>query len=401
MKDYSDDIIFSLLDNDLFIRWIIDPSPELDAFWEKEIKANNELREGARVLKNIIKNIKIEEPKLTSDDKKLIWEKIKHEIDPAKKKRFYQRKWLRIASSVAAVALLVIGGYLYISDHKIEEIDYASFISNEDPVSRSENISLILSDNRTIDIDKDSSNVVYDDEGRINVDSEQIENNEKVDKAIINRLVVPYGKTTTLTLSDGTKIWVNSGSQLIYPSVFTGNKREIYLIGEIYLDVTKNENSPFVIKTNHIDVNVLGTKLNVSAYNDEIEQSVVLVSGAVSVKSNELKGNYNILPNQMFTYGASSNKVNIQRVDVNNYISWIYGYLLLQSETLDKVLQKLERHYNLHFVYNRADLGKIYVSGKLDLKGKIDDALRYISITAPIKYTQEGDKIRIELSPNN
>ncbi len=394
-KNRSDNIISSLLDNDLFMKWIVDPTPELDVFWQNEMNKDHELKDNIYTLKDIIRNIKIEEPTLSTDEKKLIWETIEQNIGRGKvKKKFFLRRWVQ-AASVAAIVLLLSGGYLYVSMNKTEiELDYASMIDDHQP-AQSGDISLILSDNKVVNIKNDSSQVVYDDKGRVNVDSEEIEGTEN-GKPSLNQLIVPYGKTTFLTLSDGTKIWVNSGTKLVYPTVFDDNKREIYLVGEVYLDVTKDENRPFVIKTNHIDVNVLGTKLNVSAYNDTDAQSVVLVSGAVNIKSKELKGNYKIYPSQMFSYDTSSSKADIQKVDVDNYVSWIHGYLMLESESLDLVLQKLERYFNVPFIYDTKGLSNIRVSGKLDLKGTPEDALEYIGITAPISYKINGGKIKIE-----
>lgn len=394
-KNCSDNIISSLLDDDLFLKWIIEPTPELDMFWENEMNRDDALKNNVYTLKDIIKNIKIEEPALSADEKKLIWEKIEQNIGSDKvKKKFFLKRWVQ-AASAAAIVLLLAGGYLYISTNKTEiELDYASMLHNHQ-AAQSGDISLILSDNKVVNIQKDSSQVVYDDKGRINVDSEQIEGTENA-KPSLNQLIVPYGKTTFLTLCDGTKIWVNSGTKLIYPTVFDDRKREIYLVGEVYLDVTKDEDRPFIIKTNHIDVNVLGTKLNVSAYNDANAQSVVLVSGAVNIKSKELEGSYKIYPSQMFSYDIASSKADIQKVDVDNYVSWIHGYLMLESESLDLVLQKLERYFNVSFIYDSKSLNNIRVSGKLDLKGTPENALKYISVAAPISYKTNGEKIKIE-----
>ncbi|MBB4034159.1 hypothetical protein GGR21_000044 [Dysgonomonas hofstadii] len=398
MEKYLNDIIYSLLDDDSFVQWVLCPTLELNMFWEDEFSKSNELRESAYILKNIIKKFKIEEPALSADDKQVIWKNIQQGISRDKKRKTLWRRYMQVAS-VAVIAVLLSGGYLYVvNNSKQIEIDYASMLNDSIGMPSSNNISLILSNNKVVDIQRDSTNVIYDEEGRVNVDSEQIEDTE-TGKASLNQLIVPYGKMTSLTLSDGTKIWVNSGTKLIYPSVFEKNKREIFLVGEIYLDVVKNEKSPFIIKTNHMDVNVLGTQLNISAYADESLHSVVLVSGAVNVKSKELKGTYDIYPDQMFTYGVDSDKADVRKVDVNNYISWIYGYLLLQSESLDRVLQKLERHYNISFTYNTSDFKNIYVSGKLDLRGSPESALNYISITTPITYTINDDTIKIELAP--
>jgi hypothetical protein len=382
------------------MEWIVAPTPELDTFWENETSVDDELKDNVHTLKDIIKNLKIEEPALSTDEKKLIWEKIEQNIGRSKvKKRFFSRRWVQ-AVSVAAIVLLLAGGYFYVSTNKTEaEVDYASML-DDNQTAQSGDISLILSNNKVVNIHKDSSQVVYDNKGRINVDSEVIEGAGE-GKPSLNQLIVPYGKTTFLTLCDGTKIWVNSGTKLIYPTVFDGNKREIYLVGEVYLDVTKDESRPFVIKTNHMDVNVLGTKLNVSAYNDANAQSVVLVSGAVNIKSKELEGSYKIYPSQMFSYDIASGKADIQKVDVDNYVSWIYGYLMLESESLDLLLQKLERYFNVSFIYDAKSFNNIRVSGKLDLKGTPESALRYIGITAPISCKINGEKIKIEFTPKN
>ncbi len=257
MEKYLNDIIYSLLDDDSFVQWVLcPPTLELNMFWEDEFSKSNELRESAYILKNIIKKFKIEEPALSADDKQVIWKNIQQGISRDKKRKTLWRRYMQVAS-VAVIAVLLSGGYLYVvNNSKQIEIDYASMLNDSIGMPSSNNISLILSNNKVVDIQRDSTNVIYDEEGRVNVDSEQIEDTE-TGKASLNQLIVPYGKMTSLTLSDGTKIWVNSGTKLIYPSVFEKNKREIFLVGEIYLDVVKNEKSPFIIKTNHMDVNVL------------------------------------------------------------------------------------------------------------------------------------------------
>jgi ferric-dicitrate binding protein FerR (iron transport regulator) len=168
-------------------------------------------------------------------------------------------------------------------------------------------------------------------------------------------------------------------------------------MGEAYLDVAKNKDCPFIIRTNYMDVNVLGTELNVSAYQDESTQSVVLVSGAVSVNNKVRENAHNISPNQMFSYSTISNGIDVRKVDVNNYISWIHGYLLLDSESLNLVLQKLERHFNISFIYNAKDFENIFVSGKLDLSGTPENVLKYICIAAPVSYRVDNGVIKIEL----
>lgn len=387
--------ILSLLDNQVFIQWILYPTEELDLYWKNEIEGDSDLSVCVEILKNTLKKIKVEEPELSDDDKKDIWNKIQLRTNKKLRKRLSVKHWWVKVISVAAILMLLVGTYFYFANSgKSPDINYAALL-NDDDSTPSDNISLVLSGDKILNIEDDSTNVTYDQNGRVKVDSEEIETNSDA-KSSLNQLNVPYGKMTSLVLSDGTKVFVNSGTKLIYPPVFAKDKREIYLVGEAYFDVAKNKEWPFVIKTDQMDVKVLGTSLNVSAYSDDDRHSVVLVTGAVNVTSASLKGNYNIYPNQMFSFDVKSNKVGIQEVDVDNYTSWVNGYLMLKSQRLDLVLQKLERHYNCSINYNAPKLADIRVSGKLDLRGSLENALKHISLTTPISYSFDDEGITVK-----
>lgn len=402
MRNPIYNIIEELLKDKSFIQWIINPTPELDKLWKQRTQNNKQLQETIKDLKDILKNIQVKEPEISTEDKKTIWSNIERELHIQQSKRKHKRTFIVSLISAAAVITLLFAGYwlwdLEISNEK--EINYSAYITDDEEIMKTGNINLTLSNNKQIDIEKDSTVITYNAKGQVNIDSKKIQEEETTtgnDALILNQLIVPYGKSTSLILSDGTKIWVNSGSKIIYPSVFDKKKREIFLTGEAYMDVQPDKSAPFIIKTDHININVLGTKLNISAYKDDEIQSVVLVSGSVEVKSKEMKGSYKIEPEQMFAYGTVSNDINIQKVNTDHYISWIEGYLLLRSENLDVVLQKLSRHFNVKFDYNREEFKKIYVSGKLDLKANIEEVLKLISITTPISYSIGENQITIKI----
>lgn len=404
MDQSSKSMVESLLDDDLFIQWVLHPTEQLSRHWKTRMSEDEELRRSAETLKDILKNIRVKEPELSAKDKEMVWARIQLQINEADRgKANRKRTQLIWAASIAASILLIIGGYwIFKGAGYIENIDYSQYALNDDDLMKGGNINLILSDNKRIDIDKDSAVIAYDATGAINIDSEKIEEaiivNKKEKAPEMNRLIVPYGKTTSLILSDGTKVWVNSGSTLVYPVVFDKNRREIFLTGEALLDVAKNDKVPFVVKTKGVELNVLGTVFNVSAYDDDDAQSIVLVSGAVEVKSNNLQGNYTMKPNQRFSYLKDSNEVSIQEVDVANYTSWIHGYLLTQSEGLDNVLQKVARHFNQNLIFDRKNFKNESFSGKLDLKVPIETVLNYIQISTPILYTVTDNDIYIKLS---
>ncbi|MDR0393712.1 MAG: FecR family protein [Tannerella sp.] len=389
MKDDNSDKSQSLPGDDLFWRWLVESTPEPDLFRSQETTENCDL-------KNIITKLKTEEPVLPAEEKELMWNRIKQATGEAKelKKSHQVTTAVRIAAAAVLIGLLA-GLYVYFSRNKQQDIDYMSMIDRIH-ITQSDHISLVLADNKVVDIAKDSLEVVYDHTGKIKIDEQAIEpaaGNEQA--AILHQLIVPYGKTTSLTLSDGTKIWVNSGSKLIYPSVFGNDKREIFCSGEIYLDVAKKERCPFIVKTGYMEINVKGTRFNISAYKDEATHSVVLVSGAVSVRGEMLDDAYDIYPNQMLSYEAGSKNADVLEVDASHHISWIHGYLHFQGERIDRVLQKLEKYFNVSFTYKGSGFDTIYVRGKLDLSGSVENILDYICLTTSLSYIVNDENIEI------
>ncbi|MGL4292158.1 MAG: FecR family protein [Bacteroidales bacterium] len=199
-------------------------------------------------------------------------------------------------------------------------------------------------------------------------------------------LVVPYGKRALLTLGDGSKVWVNAGSVVSYPTRFEGSKREIYLDGEIYIEVSPDKHKPFVIKTSEMEVCVLGTCFNLNSYKNEKEKSVVLVSGKVEVSSRNHKP-VKLLPNQRFERNGDLAKV--EQVKASDYITWKEGYLHLTQMDLAQILKKVSRYYNIRI---DSDQPLHYpCSGRLKLTENPDDVLEMISETAPVRFEKTGD----------
>lgn len=205
-----------------------------------------------------------------------------------------------------------------------------------------------------------------------------------------NRLIVPYGKRSTLVLADGSKVLLNSGTKMEFPSMFSGGEdREIRVEGEIFIDVVKQDNVPFIIQTPNSRITVFGTSFNVSSYSDEKSESVVLVDGSVEVRS----GNSALIlkPNEMAV--IEDGYIEHKTVDVLNYICWTSGYMQLNKTPLNDVLRKIERYYNVNFQYN--DDLKLNVqtcSGKLFLSDNFDDVLEAFSKMTYLQYEKHDDK---------
>ena len=201
--------------------------------------------------------------------------------------------------------LSAIGWYATLRP-KDAETDYLAIIqANPAPDSTNEKVQLVLSNNEKLTIDGTETQLEYKKEGKVNVNSKQVDLSPKGNPAQaqeFNQLIVPVGRRSSITFADGTRLWVNSGSKVVYPVKFAKEKREIFVEGEIYLHVSRDEQKPFIVKTHQMDIKVLGTQFNVTAYENEANMQVVLVSGKVEVNLDKCK---NVLaPNQMFSYDS-------------------------------------------------------------------------------------------------
>jgi ferric-dicitrate binding protein FerR (iron transport regulator) len=207
------------------------------------------------------------------------------------------------------------------------------------------------------------------------------------------QLVVPRGRRTSIKFSDGTVAWVNSGSKLVYPKSFTGKKREIFIEGEIYLEVTKDASKPFCVHSKKFDVVVLGTKFNINAYKEDTENSVVLVDGSVEVTT---KSDFKqkLRPNQGLFFVNES--VKMEDVDASSYISWKDGILKVNGESLGSIFNKLSRFYNVTINYDQSLALEKY-RGKLELNDSIEFVLDNLSFTSQFNYVKDENGIQIRM----
>jgi transmembrane sensor len=208
-------------------------------------------------------------------------------------------------------------------------------------------------------------------------------------------LVVPRNRRITLILSDGSKVWLNSESRLRYPEYFKDNSRMVSLMGEAYFDVRKEDGKPFIVSASEVNIEVLGTTFNVSAYADEQEISTTLVEGSVKVMEKGAKTSHLLGPNERSVFSSVSKTFSVAETDTELYTSWIHGYLKFSSESLDQVIHKLVRSYGVEMKIGDLALREYKFSGKLDLKETVSQVLDVIQLAAPLEYHDENGTIII------
>jgi transmembrane sensor len=315
-------------------------------------------------------------------------------------RKLYTKKLLvrwSIAATLLFAAILTSVVYIRISS-TTEIVNFAQTLNH---IKAGNNTRIILQNGEEVRIDKTQSQIKYDTKGEnILIDSEQrvVQKTDNT-KTVFNTVIVPYGKRIQITLSEGTKVWLNSGSKLVYPAVFVENKREVYIDGEAVFDVMHMKDKPFVVSTKDFDIKVLGTVFNVSAYSDDKYSSTVLEMGKIelicrgaSILSQE---KLDISPGTMAVYDRNQKIFEQKQVDPRKYLSWREGYLILNSEKLENILRKLGRYYNIEMVITDNYLKNATFSGYLDLKNSPQEVLSVVNETTSLSYSIDHEKIFI------
>lgn len=203
---------------------------------------------------------------------------------------------------------------------------------------------------------------------------------------------VAYGETRHLFLPDSSEIWINSGSSIKYPKVFTDDQRQIYLKGEAYFSVKKNPAKPFIVKTEPLSVKVLGTKFNVKAYPGDENVTTTLTSGKVEVFTS-LQESQILRPNEQLTYNINTSAMNIEQVLPVETDAWLVGQILFINSSFNEIKQTLERHFNVTIDDKTAISASRSYTVKF-LKGEtLTEILDVLKDVVGFTYRQQGEKI--------
>ena len=258
-------------------------------------------------------------------------------------KRKRRQAWLRYAAIF--IGLIGISTLLLLRNNSPKTVgqqEVTIVLDNGTTKELSNKDASIVTRSNNIIAEQDGSKIVYK--------KVSIENDDLGEPLVYNTLNVPYGKKFEIVLSDGTQVYLNSGSSLTYPTAFyASGPRDVELTGEAYFTVESDSLRPFRVKTRELDTKVLGTQFNLSSYPDDETVQVVLVEGSLSVKrSNGFEASHLLLkPNQMAFYSNGHKELQLTDVDVSRYIAWKEGILYFKNEDFIHITKKLERHYNV------------------------------------------------------
>jgi len=202
----------------------------------------------------------------------------------------------------------------------------------------------------------------------------------------LNTIETPRGGQYQIRLPDGSKVWLNAASKLIYPVSFNGRgQRVVELSGEAYFEIFKNKLQPFVVKSKNQEVTVLGTHFNVNSYTDEGSVKTTLLEGSVKVNQDILK------PGEQST--LADGKITIKDVDVSLAIAWKNGLFAYKNAPLETVMQQIARWYDVDIVYTNPQTKLQTFSGTVSRYDNVSKILKAIEYTGSVKFKMEGRKI--------
>src|SRR5690606_27432069 len=212
-----------------------------------------------------------------------------------------------------------------------------------------------------------------------------------LDAEMENTIATPLGGEYQLILPDGTKVWLNAASSIRYPVDFGHGARKVTISGEVYLEVAQQKNQPFYVRTGNTQIEVLGTKFNVSAYQEDQEVRTTLVEGRVNVLA---YGREQLLkPGQQATVNQKNGPIRVAEVDVEDALAWRNGYFSFSNEPLEQVMKKISRWYNVEVEYAMDPANK-RLEGTVSRMEDIHDLLKALELTKTAHFKiKEGEFI--------
>lgn len=297
--------------------------------------------------------------------------------------------WTRI--SVAASVLLLLGASFYVYRYSTTEKQHSRQVVSQDSIAPGKSgATLTLANGRKIRLSDAAVGELVTEYGtRISktADGGLLYDEESAGKSSTaqNTLSTAKGEMYMMTLPDRTKVWLNSGSALTFSPTFNEqNSRSVTLTGEAYFEVAKDKRRPFVVNTAKQKVTVLGTHFNISSYADEKEVKTTLIEGAVKVHNLQSGTVLLLKPDQQAIVNGEN--LYMQQVDVNEIIAWKNGDFVFGTESFEASMRKIERWYDVEFVYKESDIKDIRLDGWIARSSRLSDVLHKIELAGNIKF---------------
>lgn len=316
----------------------------------------------------------------TSND----WQQIENKLGKSCSLRFLTKK---IIGYAAIFTILISSAYLVYKYKPIKDIK----VAKESPIIApgSNKAILTLADGQNIQLDKkaleitnvlEKKHIVLDS----NILSYKKGNTLSGAQAEIHKITVPRGGEYQLVLSDGTKVWINSETELKYPKYFNSKERVVYLKGEAYFKVSKNKNKPFKVVTENSITKVLGTEFNVNNYTENEGVKTTLVEGSVMVTNRSTDKSLKLKPSQQSE--IAGNNITCKTVDVNKYVLWKEGKFYFDKKPLEYIVTQIERWYDIEVFFMDESIKNYMFTGVINKEYSANKIFEIIGKTTNVRF---------------
>ncbi|MDR0537779.1 MAG: FecR domain-containing protein [Tannerellaceae bacterium] len=371
-----------LLQSDKFISSCLNPDAESDKYYDELVKREALDERDFRFARRFIRSAQCRPEHLPQGEKFELWASI--EVANKKNLKAKQRRLYIISLASAAAALLLPafwGMNRLFSEAMPAGLSHMSMEEVAFP-ERTTDVQLFLDNGRVVSLGGNDVKIAYRGENIYINDSAVVLKNAGMDAGNggFHQMLVPWGKRSVLLMNDGSRLWANAGTRIVYPATFSADVREVYVDGEVYVEAAHDDTQPFAVKTKSFAVEVTGTQFNLMAYEQDSMKSIVLVSGSVKVHDAHL-GETILKPRQM--YLSSGGHAHVEAVNVENHISWKSGVYLCNGEPLGRIAERLAHYYGQSIACS-PQAAVLRFSGKLDLQDRLENILDGITRAAPV-----------------
>ena len=327
-------------------------------------------------------------------DKKVEFARLENTIQERKSRRMTLR-W-----SVAASVILLIGLFVGRMVNVWRDLDEMRMLAETERIVPGVKAELILSTGERVVLNQQRVSIEGVNETGIQNDSVTGLNYTMAkvqgEELVYNTMRIPVGGFYQLALSDGSKVWLNSMTELRFPVAFTGEERKVYLTGEAYFEVAPDSKHPFIVVTEEgMEVKVYGTEFNMSTYQHGVVQTV-LVSGKVGIRVNATGKEVMLAPKQMAEYSEKTGMVRVEEADPYRYIAWKDGEFVFERETIEEIMERLGRWYDVKVFYENESLKQKRFTGVISRYENIEQVLRLIEGPATLRFEVKGNVVMVK-----
>lgn len=300
----------------------------------------------------------------------------------------------------AAAALVLLGSIalFFYNNEPAEQMAENNKTVAHDVLPGGNRAVLTLADGSQVNLDSAGDGIIKN-QGNIIIDKTKdgelvyrVKGAAQSAKPDYNTIRTPAGGQYQLILADQTRVWLNAGSSIRFPTAFFGAERRVTVVGEAYFEVAKNKKRPFRVSTARQLIEVLGTHFNVNAYSDEPAVKTTLLEGAVNIVYGNLsKG---IKPGQQAQLAVETGKMDIAEVDLEEAVSWKNGYFLFDNEDIHSIMRKIARWYNVEVVFVNEQINERF-GGTVSKFQNVSQVLKILEVTGTIHFKIEGRRITV------